>query len=60
MALSREQASGAAIGAEAGQRGLELAGRNGLLKLFTKNALEAALNEGMIEHLGHEKELRRG
>ncbi|WP_245783267.1 IS256 family transposase [Amycolatopsis sacchari] len=41
--------------AEARQRGLELTGPNGLLKLFTKNVLETALNEEMTEHLGHEK-----
>jgi putative transposase len=32
-----------------------LTGRNGLLKLFTKNVLETALGEEMTEHLGHEK-----
>ena len=36
-------------------RGLELTGPNGLLKLFTKNVLETALNEELTEHLGHEK-----
>ena len=41
--------------AEARARGLELTGPNGLLKLFTKNVLETALNEEMTEHLGHEK-----
>jgi transposase-like protein len=34
---------------------LELTGPNGLLKLFTKNVLETALNEEITEHLGHEK-----
>jgi putative transposase len=53
--LSPEQAAAAAMVAEARQRGLELTGRNGLLKLFTKNVLETALNEEMTEHLGHEK-----
>jgi putative transposase len=53
--LSAEQAAAAAMVAEARQRGLELTGPNGLLKLFTKNVLEAALNEEMTEHLGHEK-----
>lgn len=28
-----------------------------MLKLFTKNVLETALNEEMTEHLGHEKNL---
>ena len=53
--LSPEQAAAAAMVAEARQRGLELTGPNGLLKLFTKNVLEAALHEEMTEHLGHEK-----
>jgi len=53
--LSPEQAAAVAMVAEARQRGLELTGPNGLLKLFTKNVLEAALNEEMTEHLGHEK-----
>ncbi len=53
--LSPEQAAAAAMVAEARQRGLELTGPNGLLKLFTKNVLETALHEEMTEHLGHEK-----
>jgi putative transposase len=53
--LSPEQAAAAAMVAEARQRGLELTGPAGLLKLFTKNVLETALNEEMTEHLGHEK-----
>jgi putative transposase len=53
--LSPEQAAAAAMVAEARQRGLELTGPHGLLKLFTKNVLEAALNEEMTEHLGHAK-----
>src|SRR5215212_1367149 len=53
--LSPEQAAAAAMVAEAKARGLELTGPNGLLKLFTKNVLETALNEEMTEHLGHEK-----
>ena len=53
--LSPEQAAAAAMVAETRQRGLELTGRNGLLKLFTKNVLETALNEETTEHLGHEK-----
>jgi hypothetical protein len=43
--LSPEQAAAAAMVAEARARGLELTGPNGLLKLFTKNVLETALNE---------------
>lgn len=53
--LSPEQVAVAAIMADAKARGLELTGPNGLLKLFTKNVLETALNEEMTEHLGHEK-----
>jgi transposase-like protein len=53
--LSPERAAAAAMVAEARERGLELTGPDGLLKLFTKNVLETALNEEMIEHLGHEK-----
>ena len=50
--LSPEQAAAAAMVAEAKARGLELTGPNGLLKLFTKNVLETALNEELAEHLG--------
>lgn len=37
------------------EQGLSLTGPDGLLKMFTKNVLETALNEEMTEHLGHEK-----
>ena len=53
--LSPEQAAAAAMVAEAKAHGLELTGPNGLLKLFTKNVLETALNEELTEHLGHLK-----
>src|SRR3954451_21194797 len=53
--LAAEQAAAAAMVAEAKARGLALTGPDGLLKLFTKNVLETALNEEMTEHLGHEK-----
>jgi transposase-like protein len=53
--LSLEQASAAAMVAEAKARGLALTGPGGLLKLFTKNVLETALNEEMTERLGDEK-----
>ncbi|HET6286143.1 MAG TPA: transposase, partial [Amycolatopsis sp.] len=53
--LSPEQAAAAVMVAEAKARGLALTGPDGLLKLFTKNVLETALNEEMTEHLGHEK-----
>jgi putative transposase len=50
-----DPAAAAAMGAEARQRGLELTGPDGLLKLFTKNVLETALNEEITGHLGYEK-----
>jgi putative transposase len=53
--LSPEQAAAAAMVAQAREQGLALTGPDGLLKLFTKNVLETALNEEMTEHLGHEK-----
>ncbi|EFC82235.1 IS256 family transposase [Parafrankia sp. EUN1f] len=53
--LSPEQAAAAAMVADAKARGLALTGPDGLLKLFTKSVLEAALTEEMTEHLGHEK-----
>ena len=53
--LSPEQAAAAAMVAQAREQGLALTGPDGLLKLFTKNVLETALNEEMIEHLGHDK-----
>jgi putative transposase len=37
------------------EQGLSLTGPAGLLKLFTKNVLETALNEELTEHLGHDK-----
>src|SRR5689334_18825205 len=58
--LSPEQAAAAAMVAEAKARGLELTGPNGLLKLFTKNVLETALNEELTEHLGHESTVTSG
>jgi putative transposase len=53
--LSPEQAAAAAMVAEARQRGLELTGPDGLLKLFTRNGLETALNEEITEHLGYKR-----
>jgi hypothetical protein len=53
--LSPEQAAAAAMVVEAKAHGLELTGPNGLLKLFTENVLETALNEEPTEHLGHLK-----
>ena len=37
-------------------RGLKLPGPNGLLKLFTENDRETALNEEMTEHRCHAKQ----
>ena len=53
--LSPEQAAAAAMVAAAREQGLALTGPDGLLKLFTRNVLETALNEEMTEHLGHER-----
>lgn len=53
--LSPEQAAVAEMVAMAKDKGLDLTGPDGLLKLFTKNVLETALNEELTEHLGHEK-----
>ncbi|WP_408630303.1 hypothetical protein [Amycolatopsis mongoliensis] len=53
--LSPEQAAAAAMVAEAKARGLALTGPDGLLKLFTKNVLETALNDEMTEHLDSEQ-----
>ena len=38
------------------QRGLDLTGPDGLLKLLTKTVLETALEEEMTEHLGYDKD----
>jgi putative transposase len=53
--LSPEQAAAAEMVALAREKGWELTGPDGLLKLFTKNVLETALNEEMTAHLGHER-----
>jgi putative transposase len=37
------------------ERGLEITGPDGLLKLLTKTVLETALEEEMTEHLGYDK-----
>jgi putative transposase len=47
--LSPEQAAAAAMVAEARQRGLELTGPDGPLKLSTRKVLETALNEEISE-----------
>jgi putative transposase len=53
--LSPEQVAAAEMISIAREKGLDLTGPNGLLKLFTKSVLETALNEEMTGHLGHEK-----
>jgi putative transposase len=52
---SAEEAAAKELVRQAKEQGLSLTGPDGLLKLFTKNVLETALNEEMTEHLGHEK-----
>jgi len=52
---SAEAAAAAELVRIAKEQGLALTGPDGLLKLFTKNVLETALNEELTEHLGHEK-----
>ncbi len=52
---SAEAAAAAELVRVAKEQGLALTGPDGLLKLFTKNVLEAALNEELTEHLRHEK-----
>jgi putative transposase len=52
---SAEAAAAAEFVRLAKEQGLALTGPDGLLKLFTKNVLETALNEELTEHLGHEK-----
>jgi putative transposase len=52
---SPEQAAAAAMVAQAREQGLALTGPDGLLKQFTKNVLETALDVEMTEHLGYAK-----
>lgn len=37
------------------ERGEQITGPDGLLKMITKTVLESALEEEMTEHLGHEE-----
>ena len=53
--LSAEEIAAKELVRLAKEQGLSLTGPDGLLKQFTKNVLETALNEEMTEHLGHEK-----
>ena len=53
--VSAEQAAAVDLVRMANEKGLSLTGPDGLLKQFTKSVLEAALEEEMTEHLGHEK-----
>jgi putative transposase len=50
-----EQAAVAELVKAARARGEDLTGPDGLLKSITATVLEAALEEEMTEHLGHEK-----
>ena len=52
---SAEEVAAKELVRQARAQGLSLTGPDGLLKQFTKNVLETALNEEMTEHLGHEK-----
>jgi transposase-like protein len=52
---SAEETAAKELVRQARAQGLSLTGPDGLLKQFTKNVLETALNEEMTEHLGHEK-----
>ena len=52
---SAEELAAKELVAYAKEQGLSLTGPDGLLKQFTKNVLETALNEEMTEHLGHQK-----
>jgi transposase-like protein len=52
---SAEEIAARELVRQARERGLSLTGPDGLLKQFTKNVLETALNEEMTEHVGHEK-----
>jgi putative transposase len=52
---SAEEVAAKELVRAAREHGLSLTGPDGLLKQFTKNVLETALNEEMTEHLGHEK-----
>ena len=50
---SSEEMAAAELVKLAKEQGLSLTGPDGLLKQFTKNVLETALNEETTEHLGH-------
>jgi putative transposase len=52
---SAEQQAAVELVRMAKEQGLSLTGPDGLLKQLTKTVLETALDEGMTEHLGHEK-----
>jgi putative transposase len=57
---SAEEVAAKELVRQAQEQGLSLTGPDGLLKQFTKNVLETALNEEMTEHLGHEKNRASG
>ena len=57
---SAEEISARELVRLAKEQGLSLTGPDGLLKRFTKNVLETALNEEMTQHLRHEKDRAAG
>jgi putative transposase len=52
---SAEQVAAEELVRRAREQGLSLTGPDGLLKQLTKAVLETALDQGLTEHLGHEK-----
>src|ERR1700693_5802955 len=52
---SAEQLAAEEMVRRAREQGLSLTGPEGLLKQLTKTVLEAALDQELTEHLGHEK-----
>jgi putative transposase len=56
---SAEETAAKELVRQACAQGLSLTGPDGLLKQFTKNVLETALNEEMTEHLGMRRRRRR-
>ena len=54
-AESAELAAARELVRQAKEQGLSLTGPDGLLKQLTKTVLEAALDEELTEHLGHER-----
>lgn len=53
--LTAEERAAEELVARAREQGLSLTGPDGLLDQLTKTVLDAALNQELTEHLGHEK-----